>query len=82
MCPTISARAAKRKYYLEEEVRNERLTEGGDFVLSGLCEPLKLSDPQARKFVLCLNNICLKHFWKGLNVRFPKLKVALLTNYI
>jgi hypothetical protein len=27
------ARAAKRKYYLTEEVRNERLTEGGDFVL-------------------------------------------------
>ncbi|HNV30269.1 MAG TPA: hypothetical protein PKJ83_14085 [Cyclobacteriaceae bacterium] len=27
------ARAAKRKYYLMEGVRNERLTEGGDFVL-------------------------------------------------
>ena len=52
----IDARAAKRKYYLEEEVRNERLTEGGDFVLSGLCEPLQRSDPHARRFVLCLNN--------------------------
>jgi hypothetical protein len=28
------ARAAKRKYYLMEGTRNERLTEGGDFVLS------------------------------------------------
>lgn len=27
-------RAAKRKYYLNEGARNERLTEGGDFVLS------------------------------------------------
>jgi hypothetical protein len=27
------ARAAKRKYYLREEARNERLKEGGDFVL-------------------------------------------------
>jgi hypothetical protein len=44
------ARAAKRKYYLEEEVRNERLTEGGDFVLRGRSEPLHLSVPQARNF--------------------------------
>ena len=44
------ARAAKRKYYLEEEVRNERLTEGGDFVLRGRSVPLHLSVPQARNF--------------------------------
>jgi hypothetical protein len=44
------ARAARRKYYLEEEVRNERLTEGGDFVLSGRSVPLHLSVPQARNF--------------------------------
>jgi len=42
----IDARAAKRKYDLEEGGRNERLTEGGDFVLSGRSEPLYLSDPQ------------------------------------
>lgn len=40
------ARAAKRKYYLAEEARHERLTEGGDFALSGRSEALRLSVPQ------------------------------------
>ncbi len=30
------------------------MTEGGDFVLSGRSEPLWLSVPHARNFVLCL----------------------------
>lgn len=49
------ARAAKTKYYLEEEARYERLTEGGDFVLSRRSEPLRLCGPEARNFGLCLD---------------------------
>ncbi len=44
------ARAAKTKYYLEEEARYERQTEGGDFVLSRRSVPLRLSGPHARNF--------------------------------
>jgi len=42
------ARDGERKYYLKEEGRNERLTEGGDFFSPGASEPFHLSDPQAR----------------------------------
>jgi hypothetical protein len=51
------ARAAKRKYYLTEEVRHKRLTEGGDFVLSRRSAPLSAYEPHARNFVLCLDII-------------------------
>jgi hypothetical protein len=33
------ARAVKKKYYLMEEGRNERLTEGGDFFEAGAAHP-------------------------------------------
>jgi len=49
------ARAAQKKYYLKEEARYERLTEGGDFFCSGRSAPLRLSIPHARNFVLCLS---------------------------
>ncbi len=51
------ASAAKRKYYLPEEVRHERLTEGGDFVLSRRSAPLSAYKTQARNFAWCLDII-------------------------
>ena len=33
------ARAVKKKYYLKEEERNERLKEGGDFLEAGTAYP-------------------------------------------
>jgi hypothetical protein len=51
------ARAAKRKYYLTEEVRYERLTKGGDFILSRGSAPLSVYEPHARNFALCLDTL-------------------------